>query len=294
MKLKNGKINLYRNHRKNFIKYKHATYKLARAENKNNGSNSFIFLLKDPNKELPDSIIKFCRYYEGEKDNKRLERFKREIAALKKAKKNNSKNIIRYCWDYNCEIDGKKFVYYVMEKAESNLRDYLLDNPLDNQEKLKLSRDILNGLNELHKIGIYHRDIKPENILFTNDGFKIADLGLLSYRDDDFDGINEKIGPFGWISPEVMSKSLTQNKDTEFEFDCKIDDKSDVFQLGKLFWYIFQGNIPIGQIQQDDFKPQIEEIFDLIKRMIQYAKDRRPKMENVLLEFRKLEKQYAI
>ncbi len=295
MKYKRGNITLSPNHIHNIIVYNSSTYQLEYLRDKVNGSNSFIFKLKDPNGEFEDRIIKFCKYpLDGGQSQKRQARFKREIEALKKAKTKNLKNIIQYCWDGDMEINGRKFAYYVMEKADANLKDYLLENPLDTQEKLKMSRDILNGLSELHEIGIYHRDIKPENILFVGNECKIGDLGLLAHRDEDFDDKNEKIGPYGWLSPEVMNKVMTENEDTEFKFDCKIDDKSDIFQLGKLFWFIFQGNVPIGQIQEDDFLHKETGIFALVIGMIQYSKARRPQMERIHEQFKNLGKKYAI
>lgn len=37
-----------------------------------------------------------------------------------------------------------------------------------------------------------------------------------------------------------MNKYLTEKY--KLEFDCRIDDRSDVFQLGGLFWFIFNNN----------------------------------------------------
>lgn len=34
-------------------------------------------------------------------------------------------------------------------------------------EALKIIRDLINGLYEMHKKGIIHRDLKPANILFN-------------------------------------------------------------------------------------------------------------------------------
>lgn len=47
---------------------------------------------------------------------------------------------------------------------------------------MKIIRDVLLGLSELHSKEIVHLDIKPENILMGKTGkFKIADLGMARF-----------------------------------------------------------------------------------------------------------------
>jgi len=44
------------------------------------------------------------------------------------------------------------------------------------------TRQILEGLNHIHKMGLVHRDIKPSNILIgLNGDLKIADFGLVQF-----------------------------------------------------------------------------------------------------------------
>ena len=141
----------------------------------------------------------------------------------------------------------------------------------------------MSGVNQLHNIGIYHRDIKHDNILLVNNQFKIGDLGLVQFqdRDSDIDVDNEKIGPIGWLSPEATNKMLTKNKRVGNVYDCAIDGKSDIFQLGKLFWYIFQANLPLGQLQQADHNFNDNDIFNVISLMLQHQKQRRPDVATI-------------
>jgi len=44
-------------------------------------------------------------------------------------------------------------------------------------------RGILNGLANMHAIGICHRDLKPENILLKNGEVKICDFGSSKFLD---------------------------------------------------------------------------------------------------------------
>lgn len=158
--------------------------------------------------------------------------------------------------------------------------------------------DILEGIKELHRYKIYHRDIKPDNILFVNKTWKIGDLGLIDYRNSDFqieeDG--DKIGPIGWLSPEATNKFLVEgnSKKNPYDFDCELDEYSDIFQLGKLFWYIFQGNIPLGQIRREDFKIKDKTIYDILIKMLMHSKDKRFQIGEIEDEFRSRSSHYGL
>ncbi len=72
-----------------------------------------------------------------------------------------------------------------------------------------------------------------------------------------------------------MNKFLTEVKSFLDNFNCKIDHQSDIFQLGKVFWYIFQHNAPIGSIKGGDFKLKNGQIYSVLRTMLNYSKNRR-------------------
>jgi len=254
------------------------------------GPHSSIFRLID--NDGNEWAIKICNYYKPAPHAKasiirRYGRFINEINALNTARENDFQNIVEIFWDDCVEIDGKQFPYFVMEKGDCDLLEYFLKNTdIDIQEKLKLCIEIFNAIKELHSIGLYHRDIKPDNVfLFIQDDnftWKIGDLGLSQWRGKDNDAIGERIGPYGWVSPEAMNKFLTEKYN--LGLDCSIDSKSDIYQLGQLFWFIFQLNAPIGQIYNDDFDKEIIQkdiFFEIIKEMLCYSKVNRWSLETV-------------
>lgn len=250
--------------------YNKATYIISQKISSN------VFIIDDP-VDGQQKAMKICKKPMRLKRNKLVKRFAREIIALKMAKDAELKRVIEILFDDTITINSEMYQFYVMEKADCNLRDLLELNCIDVNERYILCRDLLDGLKDLHSIDVYHRDIKPENVLLVNNYLKIADLGLIAYRkeDDPVDHKGDKIGPYGWLSPEATNKVYTEKVSKGYDFDCVIDEQSDVFQLGKLFWYIFQGNIPIGQVIEDDFVRSLENIFAIIFKMTQYSKDRR-------------------
>ena len=252
------------------------------------GGNSSVFKLIDPNTEI-EYAIKFCKFPVEDNINENF-RFEREIDALYLAKKAESEYVIEIQFDGQKVIDGKTFRYYVMDKADSDLRSYIIDNDVALSQKIYLCYQLVKGIRELHDLDIYHRDIKPDNIFFLRGGVKIGDLGLMARRNEDLSHIEyqKKVGPVGWLSPEVMNKVLCEGTKYEAINDCVIDTSSDIFQLGKVFWFIFKYNVPIGQILFSDFDIPNEPLYENIYRMIQYTKLRREDLDFYENEFMRL------
>jgi len=249
------------------------------------GGNGVLFRVIDPDngEECVAKILKYSYNagYGSKKIQKRIERFEREIEALGIVSDNELEGVVRFYCNGEKEIEGETFPFYVMEKCDYNLAEFLNLYSLDIPQKLLLCEQILCGIQELHDLKIYHRDIKSENVLFLDNKPIIADLGLADYRDSDFI-IPEKgdiIGPIGWLSPEAANKFLVEKTKNPYGLPCEIESKSDVFQLGKLFWYIFQGNLPIGQIHFKDFLINEKPIFNELLKMLQYNLENRTDVE---------------
>ena len=95
------------------------------------------------------------------------------------------------------------------------------------------------------------------------------------------------------MSPEATNKFMTYNKEIDFEYDCKMDFRSDIFQLGKLFWFIFQYNIPIGRVKRGDFKIKDDQIYSIIAWMLNHDKKRRPHLSDLINSFSPIFLKYA-
>lgn len=301
MILKKGNIILSPDEGDNFVQIDNEDFLLLPLNDgfeKSKGASSNLFILNDPTGETDDRVIKICKSPLSEGENGRTRRFKREIRAFKLAKRNRLRNVIAFIKDGEVEIEDDYFLFFIMEKAEEDLATFLENNRFDftPNQKLTFCVSILNGIKQLHQVGIYHRDIKHDNILLVDGEFKIGDLGLVRFRHEDsrVDWVNEKIGPVGWLTPEATNKMLTNGKDILYNFDCDIDEGSDVFQLGKLFWYVFQGNLPIGQILLADYEIAEDDIFQIIFSMLQYKKARRPTIANLEALLEPLKIKYGV
>jgi len=270
----------------------------------NKGGNSFVFALyvaQTYNEDaIPERVIKISKYPEpyNYKKNKIKQkninkRFRQEIEALYDCKQRDVGNVIDIAFDGNliCRTyeDGEfevSFPFYVMEYAEYDLKSYLEEEneEYDEASRVELCLQIAQGIKELNDLGYYHRDIKPDNIFMINGIWKVGDLGLIQMRNKpSLDDKGELVGPRGWLSPEAMNKYLSEKVEGK-NFDCNIDHQSDLFQLAKVFWYILQGNAPIGCVKESDFLLRNSSLYSLIKQMLNHSKKRRPASVDIVID----------
>ena len=270
----------------------------------NKGGNSFVFALyvaQTYNEDaMPERVIKISKYPEpynyirNKIRQKNInKRFRQEIEALYDCKQRDVGNVIDIAFDGNliCRTSEDvefevSFPFYVMEYAEYDLKSYLEEEneEYDEASRVELCLQIAQGIKELNDLGYYHRDIKPDNIFMINGTWKVGDLGLIQMRNKpSLDNKGELVGPRGWLSPEAMNKYLSENVEGK-NFDCNIDHQSDLFQLAKVFWYILQGNAPIGCVKESDFLLRNSSLYSLIKQMLNHSKKRRPASVDIVID----------
>jgi len=274
------------------------------AEFRPRGGNSSVFRAVSPEGETT-YIIKFCKYPLGtnqKREQQRLQRFEREIEALTQASRSEFADCVIRIIDQGvlvlpAEYGTERVKYYAMEEADSDLTRFLIDNDLTFPQQVFLCSELLRILKGLHALGIYHRDIKADNILMRNGRPIFGDLGLINYRtkDHDLDVFDERVGPFGFLSPEATNKCLGLRSKPTFSFDCWIDEKSDVFQLGQVFWLVLQHEVATGHLSEEDIKfPRSEMLGTIIRPMLQYGKERRASISAVELALEPILKELAI
>ena len=96
-------------------------------------------------------------------------------------------------------------------------------------DAVKLMRNILEGLQYIHNKGIMHRDIKPSNILLTSEendeDVKIVDYGLATECNSN-QKENKKCGTPGFVAPELFKVKECIN----------YNEKCDIFSTGVVFY----------------------------------------------------------
>lgn len=105
--------------------------------------------------------------------------------------------------------------------------------PLLPEVVASIALELVSALKMAHAAGIVHRDVKPENILIhENREIKLADFGIAQIVDAaQMTVTGQVIGSPGHMSPEQV-----QGKN--------IDERSDVFSLGTVMYYLSTGQLP--------------------------------------------------
>ncbi|MCX7610433.1 MAG: protein kinase, partial [Ignavibacterium sp.] len=174
--------------------------------------------------------------------------FRREAEYLRQI---SHQNIVKYISYF--EKDNS--AYLILEFIEGfNLEEFVKQKRfLKYEEAEKIFKQMCFALLEIHKKGIVHKDIKPNNFMLDNYGtVKLIDLGIaidLIRQDPNFEYTFTK----SYASPEQLKGNIP------------LDIRSDIYSLGKTFYYLLTGKLPDGDttlIYRQDIQNEILEFKD--------------------------------
>src|SRR5437588_729739 len=121
--------------------------------------------------------------------------------------------------------------YLVMEFFEGgDLNKRLGGRAIAAEEAVRLFRDLMFALGDIHEKGILHRDLKPQNLMFRTDGsLAVVDFGIAKHIDAaDRTGHGEILGTPRYMSPEqVQGRAL--------------DLRTDIYSAGVLLFQMLTG-----------------------------------------------------
>jgi serine/threonine protein kinase/Tfp pilus assembly protein PilF len=184
----------------------------------------FKVLDKEVNAKIALKLIK----PEVASDKKTIERFRNE---LKTARDISHKNICRM-YDLN-KVEGSYYItmeYVSGEDLKSFIRR---SKQLAIGTAISIAKQVCDGLEEAHSMGVVHRDLKPSNIMIDKDGnARIMDFGIArSLSTKGITGAGVMIG-----TPEYMSPEQAEAKD--------VDKLTDIYSFGVILHEMVTGQLP--------------------------------------------------
>ena len=147
----------------------------------------------------------------------------------------DSEHVVRYISFF----EDEDFSYLCLELMEGSLEQFLDGSTIDTAEATHLCKDVVMGLQFLHKQQILGVDITPINILYKVHPklcLKFADLGFSRTM---YSECTTRCGAMAdtrcWIAPEVLKSKKYGVDPTSF------GQAADVFSCGLLLHYILSG-----------------------------------------------------
>ncbi|RIA80100.1 kinase-like domain-containing protein [Glomus cerebriforme] len=189
-------------------------------------------------------------------------------------------------------LSGKYFL--VMYQMDLDLKTYLNQNhnKLTWKERIKITVDIINALDSIHRENEIHRDLHSGNILYSKylDLWFISDFGFCGPVDKPLKTI---YGNLPYIAPEVIDKK-------EYNF------ASDIYSIAMLMWEISSGQSPFSNYKHDyhlakeilsGMRPKIKsyiplEYESLMEQCWNADPKKRPNINDLWIKVRKISTSY--
>ena len=187
-------------------------------------------VVKFPATHDENGVVYQRRYIRDLEDKLRI-----EASVLKNFVHSKPQSIVNYLDESN---DPNNY-FLVMEKVDGETVGQKIagSNPLSENEIIRLSVDVLRGLEFLHKHNTIYRDMKPPNIMIRKNGsavlidFGTAKQGMTKLRPQQNISMScMKIGSSGWTCP-----------DQEIG---RVSTECDLYALGRVIFYMASGIQP--------------------------------------------------
>ena len=162
-------------------------------------------------------------------DSDFLERFLREYQILGRIRSPYVGKVFGYGFSDNS-------AYLIMEYLSGgDVRAYFTGNYVDQVRILRIFRQVLTALKDIHAAGVIHRDLKPHNVMFREDqSLAMVDFGIAKVVD--MPGITQQgtlLGTPIYMSPEVIRGQPA-------------DPRSDLYSAGVMLYQMIAKAAPFS------------------------------------------------
>ena len=173
----------------------------------------------------------------------------------------------------------------VMELIEGeNLEQYLnKNNSISQKQAIEWLRQLVNIISYINKRHYFHRDIKPQNIMINDNKLTLIDFGSARNLTETY---HEK------LNNNQVQNIVSQGYTAPEQKEGKARPISDVFSLGRTFFYLLTGKEPYNVKEEqislkkwrNQHKLNVENwLVELIDEMMLELPERRPSLPEILL-----------
>ncbi len=167
--------------------------------------------------------------HEMEASEETRERFFREARA---AGQLTHRNIITV-YDFGQEA-GRAYLVMELLHGEALTKILVQERKLSLEQSVDIMMRVCDGLAFAHSRSIVHRDVKPANLFLTTNGqVKILDFGVARIASSNLTRVGLIVGTPDYMSPEQVQGRV-------------VDQRSDVFSAGAVFYQLLSGRKPFG------------------------------------------------
>lgn len=136
-------------------------------------------------------------------------------------------------------------VLIVMEYVEGSTLRARMKQPVSLEAFWNLSTQCIEAVGAAHAFGIIHRDIKPENLMVTgNDEIKILDFGVSKRAEGEGRALT-----ITSTATDLDARTIAGTPHymaPESHYGGKVDERTDIFSLGVVFYELLAGRHPFG------------------------------------------------
>ena len=205
-------------------------------------------------------------------DQETKRRFCREVRMLSTINDDHVVEVI------DCDIISDE-PYYIMPFCKSSLKDEAPNFSMD--KKIEECISLCQGVNALHKAGIYHRDIKPDNAMYFNGVLKVTDLGggrMINRDTTTLTASDHVIFTAGYVPPEYLRDLGAFKKGTR---------QGDIYMIGKTLYYVMSNG---GDVSNVDLSKVDAGIAPIIERCLKESlNDRYDNLDDIIRELQALQ-----
>lgn len=173
--------------------------------------------------------------------NEDVQRFQREARALSSL---NHQNILRVL-DFGLTASQQPYLVTDFIEGET-LETFLEKHFLNEEESVKLVRQLCNAMQHAHNKGVFHRDLKPNNIMIENAGSitQTGKIGRPVLFDFGLARMNDAIAEHGGLTRPGQILGTAEYMSPEQARAGECTPQSDIYSLGCILFELLAGVPP--------------------------------------------------